>query len=410
MGQGAHAWVRRPWLILAVWLVTRAWAVASGLQHLPYPRNDILFNDVDVYVRWSESIAAGVFPFHDEMWQYPPLAGLVFVAARFTPLGPYVGFVALALLADLALQLVVLARARATGSWSGAWVWALTAAIVGPIMLGRFDVFPTLLAVIAVAAVATPVRSGIWAAVGAMLKVWPVLALLALPRRALLRGGTAFVATGIVVMAAVLTWSGGGLSFLSFQRSRGLQMEAVAALPFHWWHLLGHPLATEYRYGSLELDVAGAGPAAAIATVIGVALLGWLGVARLLGRLESVAPADVVLTAVLVAVASSRVFSPQYAVWVLGLAALALTDPRTRLRPVVPLVAVGAIAAQLVYPLWYGDLMDGTWFAVALQTLRIVTFMAALVLAVVRVLVHPPAPDGVVQDLTSPPEAAVRSR
>ena len=42
--------MRRPWLVLAVWLVTRAWAVASGLQHLPYPRNDILFNDVDVYV------------------------------------------------------------------------------------------------------------------------------------------------------------------------------------------------------------------------------------------------------------------------------------------------------------------------------------------------------------------------
>jgi hypothetical protein len=360
------------------------------MQWIPYPRNDVLYNDVDLYVQWSQSIAHGVFPFHDQMWQYPPLAGLVFVAARLSPFGPYDGFVTLAVLADLVLMLVVLREARRRGRWAGAWWWAAAALVVGPLMFGRFDVFPTLLTVLAVASVARPVRAGAWSALGALLKVWPVLALLALPRKALGRAAAGFAVAGGLTLAALLAWSGGGLSFLRFQGARGLQMEAVAALPFHLLHLLGRPMPTEYRYGAVEIDLAGAGLAATIATAAGLVLLGAIVVQRLRGRLEQVAPADVVLAATLVAVASSRVFSPQYAVWLIGVGALALTDPRSRLAAVLPLVAVGSLLSQPLYPLWYGDLMGGTWYAVLAQTVRILTLVAATALAFWRVAVAAP--------------------
>ncbi len=382
--RGWSRWGRSPAAVLVLWGLTRAWAVASGLQWVPYPRNDVLYNDVDVYVQWSGSIAHGVFPYTDQMWQYPPLAGLVFVAARLSPFGPYDGFVTLAVLADLALMLVVLREARRRGAWAGAWWWAVAALVVGPIMFGRFDVFPTLAAVIAVASVSRPVRAGIWTAVGALLKVWPVLALLAVPRRSMGRAAAAFAAATVVLLGGLLAWSGGGLSFLRFQQARGLQMEAVAALPWHVVHLLGRTMPTKYRYGAVELDVAGAGLAATVATLLGLLLLAWIAVLRLRGRLERVAPADVVLAATLVAVATSRVFSPQYAVWLLGLGALALTDPRTRLSPVLPLVAVGSLVAQPLYPLWYGELMSGSWFAVLAQCVRVGALVAATVLACVR--------------------------
>ena len=89
------------------WFVTRLWVLLSGFSILLYPKSEYLFSDVRLYDWWAGNIAAGFFPINDPMWQYPPLAALVFLAGYLIAPNA-VGFVFLALLADLAIMTLLL--------------------------------------------------------------------------------------------------------------------------------------------------------------------------------------------------------------------------------------------------------------------------------------------------------------
>jgi hypothetical protein len=148
--------------------------------------------------------------------------------------------------------------------------------------------------------------------------------LLVLPRRSLIRGGIGFVAAALVVMGAISVWSSGAVSFLGGQRDRGLQVESVGALPYLVMNVFGGHVNTVFRFGSREIDMPGANTVGLVISVGGLLLIAALAVLRLMGRLEDLPAGDVALTALLVSVATSRVLSPQYAVWVAGVAAIAL--------------------------------------------------------------------------------------
>jgi hypothetical protein len=96
-----------------------------------------------------------------------------------------------------------------------------------------------------------------------------------------------------------------------------------------------------------------------------------------MGRLETSAPADVALVALLVSIVTSRVLSPQYDVWIVGVAAATLLDPRSRMRTVLWLLAVTLLVTQVVYPFAYGSFLNGDWWAVLLQVVRIAFLLAA---------------------------------
>ena len=59
-------------------------------------RGGNLFSDVQLYDWWAGNIRNGHFPINDDMWQYPPLAALVFVVGHLIAPAT-VGFVFLAL-------------------------------------------------------------------------------------------------------------------------------------------------------------------------------------------------------------------------------------------------------------------------------------------------------------------------
>ena len=163
-------------------------------------------------------------------------------------------------------------------------------------------------------------------------------------------------------------------------------MESVAALPFVIAHALGADVPTMFRFGSMELDVQGAGLAALVATGVGALVLAWLAVARLLGRLESVPGADVAMATVAVSVVASRVFSPQYSVWLIGIGAACLAARKTMMRTPIALICLAAVVTQPIYPPMYSGLINGEPLPTLLQTLRILLVVAATTFAVVRVL------------------------
>lgn len=372
-------------LVAVTWAATRVMAVVS-VDMTPW-----MLNDLEIYLSWVPGLESGVFPADDPTWQYPPGIGPLFVLADSLGVDFRWGFTLVILAVDAALMaLLLVAHARRPSSrLRGPWLWASAGLVVGPIMVTRFDVVPTTLAVLAVLLVARPVLSGAAAALGAATKVWPAFMLIVLPRRALPRGLLGFAVAGAAVLVAALLLARDSLSFLSNQQSRGLQVESVGALPYEVWSLLGNEVAFRYQYGSIQVDMAGAETVGLVVTLLGVLVLGGLLVARLVGRLEAAAPGDVALTVMLVSVATSRVYSPQFNVWLVGLAAVALLDPRSRLRTVVAIVIVASMLTQVVYPWSATQLVTGDVLTVAVQALRIVGLLVAAALGLRAILRRP---------------------
>jgi hypothetical protein len=319
------------------------------------------------------------------MWQYPPLAGPVFVLGAWLP-GERMGFVTLFLGFDAAVMAMLTGQALRTGRHAGTRLWALLPVIVGPLLLARFDVVPTTFAVAAVLMAGRPLASGALAATGAWLKVWPVLVLAALRRRDLPRGVLGALGASAAIAGILLVTTADPMSFVGGQRDRGLQIESLAAWPFLVARLLGADVEVVYRYGAHELEAAGVEMVAGGVVVLTLVLLGVVAIQRLRGVLDGLAGADVALATVLFSVATSRVFSGQYFIWLLGLAAVTLGDPASRMRRTSMLLIAAGLATQLVYPWLYSALLEGNAVAVAVQTVRVGLTLAATVVALGVVL------------------------
>jgi hypothetical protein len=369
---------------ILLWVALRAAILAIIAGWVPWPE---LVNDLSIYSDWAEgSLRRGRFPL-DEMWQYPPLAGPVFLLGWLLP-GERVGFALLFLAFDAAILAMLARQARLTGRRGGVRLWALAPLATGPLLLARFDVVPTAFAVAAVLAATRPVASGALASIGAWLKVWPALVILALRRRDLGRGLAGAVLASAAIAFTLTATTSDPMSFLSGQRDRGLQIESVAAWPFLAARALGADAEIVYRYGAHEVDGAGVAVAARLCVLATAILLAVVALQRLRGALDHLEGADVALAAVLFSVVTSRVFSGQYLIWLLALAAACLGRPSTRMRTPIRLIVAAGLATHLVYPWLYTALLEGRPDALLVQTVRVALVVAATVVTL-RVLLSP---------------------
>lgn len=347
---------RKHWIWLAVWVASRALIVAEvGFWATAHPH----LQDVNRYQAWSHTLAdAGAFPGGDA-WQYPPGAGLPMLIPRVLP-GDYLqAFVGLMLLADF-IGLVLLARlGRRAGNDTGVWVWLLAMPLLGTFAVLRFDLVPTVIAIGALLVVhRRPQWLGALAGLGAAIKLWPVLVLFGeWDRQRLLRSVLAAVAVVAVVFAASAVAFDDPTGFLSNGGDRGLQEEAVAAVPWQLDQIVsGDPYSRVIRYGAWEIE----GPYAeavvtalellTLATLAAAAAWWWRWRRRIREGCDRLADAavsrDFVFTIVLLVVVTSRVLSTQYMVWLLGLAAVVLSAGTARLaRPAW--IVVGATALSM---------------------------------------------------------------
>ncbi|CAB4857711.1 MAG: DUF2029 domain-containing protein [Actinobacteria bacterium] len=376
-------------VLIAAWATSRALLIAAT-----FALADYFLPDVYLYSTWTILLDARQFPVGDAYWQYPPGAGVLFALSGLVGPNPVVGFVILAVLADAAILGLLIWAARRqhrdryspASMWSP-WAWVIGGIAIGPIMLARFDLFPTLFAVAAIVAISRPWLSGLAAGLGGLLKVWPVLMLAALPRRQLWRGVAAAAATAVIGTTLIAVWASGGVSFLGEQGERGLQIESVGALPYVVAGAFGVEQHVVLRYGAFEIVMPGAVTIGLALTLIGALLIGVIGLQRLRGRLEAVAPGDVALALVLISVATSRVFSPQYSVWIVGVAAAASIDRRSRLRRVTVLLIIMAAVTSVLFPWLYGSFLETEPLAVLFHFVRISLLLVCTVTATCVVLV-----------------------
>ncbi|HET6570652.1 MAG TPA: glycosyltransferase 87 family protein, partial [Solirubrobacterales bacterium] len=247
-------------------------------------------------------------------------------------------FVAAMLLVDL-VGLVLLARlGQREGSDAGVWVWLLAMPMLRALPVLRFDLAPTVLAIGGLLVIhRRPGLFGALAGVGAMIKAWPIALLFGEWDRRRLLGAGAGAAAAIVFIfvLSAFSFSGDQLGFLKEENGRGLQVESVASLPWHLrQYVTGREIDAGVRYRAWEIEDHGADVTAdvlkwlSLAALIGAGFW-WLARSRAIRGRETLAKAsvsrDFVFTLVLLLLVTSRVLSPQYMIWMLGLSAVVLT-------------------------------------------------------------------------------------
>ncbi|HZU58542.1 MAG TPA: hypothetical protein VFA06_21880, partial [Actinocrinis sp.] len=235
---------------------------------------------------------------------------------------------------------------------------------------------------------------------GAVMKLWPAALAIGLPKR--VDGRRALLWSGIAALLPTLALAAafpGAFGFLAGQQNRGLEVESVLATPFLIARHLGYPGVIRHQYGAFEITGPGIGAVLLCCEVLTVAgfawLLWWRRRADLVpGRWSTALYYDAALTAVLIAIVTSRVLSPQYLVWVVALIALCLTLPDSALTGPCWLL-LGAISlTQIEFPLLFSRLVHGGRWAPWFVTGRNLMLVAAALWAA-RLLRRAVAPEGV---------------
>ncbi|MGW7547983.1 glycosyltransferase 87 family protein [Streptomyces sp. NPDC054770] len=368
--------------LLSVWGATRLVLLLFVLKVFVFPGADVTTDVSVIYQGWYEVLRHGTFPLDDVTWQYPPAAALAILSPALLPFLAYpTAFFVLACLADLVvLSLLGYAGLRPGRTLRGAWVWVLGVPLLGPTVYSRYDLMVTAVAVAALLAGARhPRLMGALAGFGAMVKVWPALLLVgAVRRRAWASAAVTAGAVGVLFAVAMP----GAFSFLTFQRDRGTEVESLGALVFHIARHFGWHGEVLLNYGSIEFlgpHVRAVSTAALLLTALA---FGWLLLWRLSAvRFRSHTLADAAFTAVLMFTVTSRVISPQYLVWLVGLAAVCLCYRAGRMTLPAVLVLLATLVTVLEFPVGFSHVVVSDWYGITLLLLRNGLLVAATVSA-----------------------------
>ncbi|WP_437441682.1 glycosyltransferase 87 family protein [Streptomyces cavourensis] len=391
MPYGRPPYARLPYGLppYAAWALTRAALLLCVFHVFTVPGPDVTVDVSVIYRGWYETLLTGTYPLDDVTWQYPPGAALALLSPALLPFWGYAtAFYALVLLCDaLVCGLLLYAGRRPGMRTAGAWVWIAGVPLLGPTVYARYDLMVTAVAVAALlAGVRWPRVMGVLAAFGGLLKVWPALVLVGVRRGRPTRvAWSAAALTGAGLAVAFGLWMPGAYAFLAFQRDRGTEIESLGALWFHLARHFGWEGRVELHYGSMEFLGPGVEVVSALALGLAALALGWLLVWRLRARTFAAhTPAQAAFTAVLLFTTTSRVISPQYVVWLVGLAAVCLAFRNGGMvRPAV-LVLVAAGVTVLEFPVYFGEVVASGAWGVALLSLRNGLLVAASVIAARR--------------------------
>jgi uncharacterized membrane protein len=297
------------------------------------------FRDVHVYQGYAEQFLHGALPYRDVFVEYPPGAFAVFMpptvfgAAHYN--AAFKSLMALCGVATLALLALVLAELGASQRrvWTAVGLFALSPIALGPISLNTYDAWPALLTVLALwlllrrrdlpafGVLGLAASTKVYPLVLVPLAAWLVWRRRGTRRTLLALGVLVLVAAAVIAPFAAYAPHGVYESFRS-QATRGLQIESLGASVLLVLDRLGlyHARVVE-TFGVAGRNLAG-GTADAVATglvvveAIAVATV-WLLYARSRELRASLPLAFA--AAVAGFLAFTKVFSPQYLVWLIPL-------------------------------------------------------------------------------------------
>jgi hypothetical protein len=327
--------------------------------------------DWDVYEFYAQKTREGEAPYRDFLIEYPPGSLVAFVPPLLTVEGlQHLGFMGLGYVGAFKASMLIcgflivfVVASTANQLWrdprrvvTAAAVVGISPLVLGPTTLNWYDIWPTLLTIGTVAffvrrrfdAASTFLGVAIAAKLFALVLV-PLLvfqALRTLGWKRTLRAGTWFVLSLALFFGTAATLSLKGARYpISYLVDRPVEIESTAGSITGlfrlagWWHL-----DTDTSYGSVNFEgrqaaILGVGIAI---TEVGALLALWWRLAR--GSLSPEALIALCTAAIAIALACSKVFSPQYLVWLVPF--VALSSRRTALLA----LAVAAVLTRIWFP------------------------------------------------------------
>jgi len=339
------------WLpVLDTLFVVGALLITLGLTQTFWLKSS---TDPKAYSTYALQFWEGTHRFHSFPTEYPPLTVLIFgltlLPTHTTTASAIMNFEGwMALLFFLGWGLFYRMSGRAA-----AWRYAVLVLALQNIVFTRFDLVPGLICVGALWVAQR--RSWKWAcfllAIGALLKIFPafVLPIVLIDQwslssrriRPVLGSLVVFLVTvGLGVLIPFMLNPASLTSLLGYQSGRPVQVESAAGTVVWLGTLIGIPAKIQYTFGSdnwvgpLSVTLS---PLAALLMGVGLLVVYW----EVWQRSLSLAKAFLLCLGLVLL--TNKVFSPQYMLWVLPIAAEAGTD--------IALWLLAALMTLVEYPL-----------------------------------------------------------
>jgi hypothetical protein len=393
-------------VVAAAFAAIALFVVAWTLLHVGFYKHKQLI-DTPVYQRYGNAIADGKVPYRDFGVEYPPGALPVFALPGLAEPGrnqqvstgfrrSFETLMWLCGAAALAAMAVILRALRrsAVNVWAALCFAAVAPLLLGSVILSRFDLWPTALVAVALAAlVSGRLRLGhALLGLGVTAKLYPVVLVPLGVAFVWKRAGRreALVCLGLVlgVIAAVfmpfliLSPDGVWLS-LRVQLTRPLQVESLgSAVLLVGHHLFGLGVTGETSHGSQNLDGNAASWVAIASTMLQAGALIWIWSAFARSRGDAEALVRSTAAALCAFIAFGKVLSPQFLIWLIPV--VPLVRGRRGLGASV-LLASALLLTQLWFPFRYFRLAlhfeQGLSWLLLARDLTLVALVAVLVVS-----------------------------
>lgn len=383
--------------LLAVFALTRltvGWLADHPEVYAPSTFGAVT-GDVIIYEGWAITLMGNNIAAYSGIGiEYPPGAlPFLTIPELFRGWLPYrQAFVMLMVLVDAAGFAGLLLLARRWGSALGAWAWTLLLPMLGPLVYLRLDLVPAVATVWAVAAMATGswFGGGAWLGFGAAAKVYPgfllpVVFIIAPRRRDVVWGAAILIAGALLPFVRYLGDVAESVGL--YHAQRGIQLESLWASLVLVAGRLGHQVGVVFNFGAahIESDATAVLKPLALAASLGiVALAAWLTWMRVPTG-DAQGGVMVLLATLAGLLAVGTVFSPQFLIWLVALAAAALCVPRSPVRWPAALLIPVVVLTHVIFPFRYGRLMiqEGGMVAALLARNLLVAAIAVAVFVLV---------------------------
>ena len=388
-------------------LRTSSLVAASFLVHLwvltaskLFP-DAISFGDLSLYDYWAYQVdnGTGVYGLVTE-WVYPALAFVpIWIAGALNLVSYEVSWLALVFVINTTAVLLMVHPVKNGKVFSGTYAsWAFLSALLllGPVAVSRIDSVSAALAILGLVAIkrnSTGIAAALFTIAG-WIKIWPVALFVAMFAVFKKRLQAIIVATIISASLIGIGLLAGGTKVFGFvlqQQERGIQIESVMATPWMWLAKLGSAniffdevVLTNQVSGPLVQDLA------AISNYImfiALAITAFLAIRAVqAGRNRTQVFVLASLTGVLDLIVFNKVGSPQFMIWLAVPLVALVYFGLNRSKVALAMGAAILFLTQLVYPVFYIELLGLETMPLGLLTVRNLLLIALLIWANTQLL------------------------
>jgi hypothetical protein len=356
----------------------------------------ISFGDLSLYEYWAYQVdnGTGFYGLATE-WVYPALAFVpIWIAGEMNIVSYEISWLVLVFALNTAAILLMVRPATNGKIFSGTHAsWAFVAALflLGPVAVSRLDSVSAALAIFGLVAISRK-STGLAAAlftIAGWIKIWPIALFVAMVAAFKKRVQVFVVATLIsasIIAVGVIAGGAKVFSFVSQQQERGIQIEAVMAAPWMWLAKFG---SANLFFDDVVLtnQVSGAF-VQELASISNYILFGALGITFFLairavqaGRDRTQVFVLAALTGVLDLIVFNKVGSPQFMIWLAVVLVALVYFGINKSKLALVIGAAILLLTQLVYPIFYVELLGLETMPLGLLTLRNLLLVALLIWA-----------------------------